>query len=345
MKRFLPYWYTLIGISFLVSASTFLTPLIGYRAVGFVLLLGVLFIGSVTSIGPTLLAAALCSLSWNFFFIPPKFTFSVAAPEDVLMFLTFFVVAVITGVLTARLREAEKLKRSEELHQVLLNSISHELRTPLTVLTASATSLCDPEIIQNEPAVRTIRDELLGASDRLNRVIENLLDMSRLNSGILSLKMEWHDLQDVVGVAVNKLKLQLKNHPIRVDLNGSATFVQMDFRLVEHALINLILNAAQYTPPGTGIQIRSNVEKTKLHIFVEDEGPGIPNESLARVFEKFYRVPGSPAGGTGLGLSIVKGIVEAHNGSITAQRNDPRGTRFVIELPYQEMKHPHGART
>jgi two-component system sensor histidine kinase KdpD len=343
MKRFLPYWYTLIGIGFLVIASTFLTPVIGYRAVGFVLLLGVLIVGSVTSIGPTLLAAGLCSLSWNFFFIPPKFTFVVAAPEDVLMFVTFFVVAIIVGVLTTRLKETEKLKRSEELHQILLNSISHELRTPLTVITASATSMCDPEIVKNEQAIETIRDELLNASDRLNRVIENLLDMSRLNSGVLTLKSEWHDLQDIIGVVVSKLKIQLKNHRIHVEVKGSVSLVQMDFRLIEHALTNLILNAAQYSSPDTTIFVRAEIENSKLKISIEDEGPGIPSDSLNLVFEKFYRVPGSPAGGTGLGLSIVKGIIEAHSGTVRAEKNESKGARFVIELPYKKMENLAGA--
>ncbi len=345
VKNSLPYWYTTIGLCCLVVVCHFLVPFIGYRAVGFVLLLGVLSIGSLTSMGPTFLAAAFCSLSWNFFFIPPRFTFAVAAPEDVLMFITFFVVAIIIGILTMRLKETEKLKRSEELHQVLLNSISHELRTPLTVLMASASSMCDPEIIKNEDSLKTIREELLNASERLNRVIENLLDMSRLNSGVLSLKLEWHDLLDIVGVVVKKLSPHLRNHKVKVNFDSPMPLIQMDFRLMEHALTNLILNAVQYSPAGTNVFIRAQVLSGQIQIFVEDEGAGIPDESKDLIFEKFYRIPGAPAGGTGLGLSIVKGIIEAHHGSIRAERNQPRGARFIIELPCRKMRESAGVMT
>jgi two-component system sensor histidine kinase KdpD len=261
------------------------------------------------------------------------------------MFITFFVVAIIVGLLTMRLKETEKLKRSEELHQVLLNSISHELRTPLTVIVASASSMCDPQVIKSEESIRTIQAELLSASDRLNRVIENLLDMSRLNSGVLTIKSEWHDLLDIIGVVTNKLRLPLEKHKLKFDIEGRLPLIQMDFRLMEHALTNLILNAAQYSPPETSIVVRAKLQGKKVLIFVEDEGPGIPEESVELVFEKFYRIAGAPAGGTGLGLSIVKGIIEAHLGSVRAENLHPHGARFVVELPFKPMKDQIGAST
>lgn len=344
MNQLKHYIYTLIGLSLFIFANTFLTPVLGYRAVGFVILLTVLFIGSVTSLGPTLFAALLSATAWNFFFIPPKYTLIIDAPEDILMCITYLVTALVTGFLTNRLKfqqtilkEAEILRQSEELHQTLLNSISHELRTPLTTLMASATAMSDQEITKNPEAIKAIGNELLFASDRLNRVIENLLDMSRLNSKYLTLKSEWHDVRDLIGVSLQNLKLQLQNHKIEIDVPEKIPFVKMDFRFMEHALSNLLLNAAIYSPAGSRIRIIARESSKFLELRIEDQGPGVPIEVTEKIFKKFYRVPGSPPGGTGLGLSIVKSIVDAHHG-LAKVENKEVGASFIIQLPIHEMK-------
>jgi two-component system sensor histidine kinase KdpD len=330
------------GVIFL---GAFLNSWIGYRAVGFIFLLGVLAVGLLTSMGPTIFAAVLGAFAWNFIFIPPRYTIHVDQPEDFMMILTYFVVAITMGYLAnrvksheKRLREADMLRESEKLHQTLLDSISHELRTPLTVVMASATTLTNPEIQKEPEVVEAMGRELLGASDRLNRVIENLLDMSRLNSGFLSLKLEWQDVQDLIGVTVQKMKLQLQNRMVEMSLDENLPMIKIDFRLMEHAISNLLQNAVMYSPPGTLIRIEAKVRDQNLFLSIEDQGPGLSIDVLEKIFQKFYRVPGSPSGGTGLGLSIVKSIVEAHGGHVLASNRQEGGARFCIELPVEKMK-------
>jgi two-component system sensor histidine kinase KdpD len=237
-----------------------------------------------------------------------------------------------------RLREAEKLEESEHLHQTLLNSISHELRTPLTVIMGTASAFADPAISQNSTQVMAMGEELSVASERLNRIIENLLDMSRLSSGVLALKKEWHDVRDLVGVSLGKLKGFLTHHPVQVQIPEDFPLIEMDFRLIEHAVLNLILNAASYTPKGVTIFISARIVDETVEIEVRDNGQGIPEESLPLIFDKFYRVPGTKTGGTGLGLSIVKSIIEAHKGKVSVTNAVPHGACFTITLPWGENK-------
>lgn len=236
--------------------------------------------------------------------------------------------------LSRRLAEAQRLKDSELLHQTLLNSISHEMRTPLTTIMGIASSLEQNQSF--DQTTKEITKNLVLASDRLNRVIENLLDMSRLNSGILGLKLEWHDLSDLIGVVLKKLERNLIEHQIEVNITDNLNLILIDFRLFEHALSNLILNATQHAGEKLQISISGKIEDSKVKIIVSDNGKGIDLENQAELFEKFYRVPGTPAGGTGLGLSIVKGIVELHKGQIKYELNHPVGSRFIISLPLME---------
>ncbi|MFI5390330.1 MAG: sensor histidine kinase, partial [Bacteriovoracales bacterium] len=176
---------------------------------------------------------------------------------------------------------------------------------------------------------------LQEAGTRLNRIIENLLDMSRLDSGIYSLDIQWHDFNDLLGITIKKLANPLAKHKIKIQIQDEIPLVQIDFRLMEHAISNLLVNAAMYTPPGSEIEIKIKKSNNYLFFEVSDNGPGIPQQYLPRIFDKFFRVPGSPTGGTGLGLSLVKSIVELHNGVVTVQPNTPNGITFIIELPVE----------
>jgi len=175
--------------------------------------------------------------------------------------------------------------------------------------------------------------EVVEGSERLNRVVENLLDMTRLNSGVLSLQLEWHDIQDLIGVTLQKLGRYKNNHTISADVNEKLTLVEIDFRLFEHVLSNLILNSVLYSPKKTSIAINAWADDKYFHLSVSDQGPGLSDDLLEKVFEKFYRVPGTPAGGTGLGLAISKSIVELHGGKIWAENLSPNGLKISIRLP------------
>jgi two-component system, OmpR family, sensor histidine kinase KdpD len=224
------------------------------------------------------------------------------------------------------------LRESERLYTALLNSISHELRTPIATITGSASLLgahTNGESRIRAELVRTIQ----GAADRLNRLVANLLDMSRLDAGRLTLKSDWCDVGEVIGVAAQRVEECLLHRPLNIDVPPDLPLVQMDFVLMEQVLVNLLDNACSYSPPDAPISIEAELNRGKLVIAVIDGGKGIPTDDLGRIFDKFYRVPGTATGGTGLGLSICRGLVEAHGGTLTAENVPDGGARFVITLP------------
>ncbi len=240
-------------------------------------------------------------------------------------------------LLDAAAEQAHILAESERLYQTLLNSVSHELRTPLTTITGAATSLIDPHIRENPQAREALCFEINAATDRLNHIVENLLDMTRLESGRLQLNREWCDVQDWIRSALNRARHDLADHEVIIHMDDNLPLVRVDFGLMEQALFNLLHNAAVHTSPGTRVRIVTRVENQELTVSVSDRGPGLPAEDLQRVFEKFYRAPGVPGGGTGLGLSIAKGLVEAHGGTLTAENRTNGGARFTIRLPLEEV--------
>ena len=227
--------------------------------------------------------------------------------------------------------QAAMLRESERLHNTLLNSISHELRTPIATVVGAASSLLNQNL--SADAQHALLSDIQAAGDRLNRLVANLLDMTRLESGRLKLKLEWCDISDLINVALSSTAKRLVDHPIHLNLAPDLPLIQMDFVLMEQVLVNLLDNIASYTPSGTPVDISSKTNDGTIQIIVADHGPGLPPDDLERVFDKFYRVPGSKAGGTGLGLSISRGLVNAHNGTIDASNLPEGGAQFTITLP------------
>jgi two-component system, OmpR family, sensor histidine kinase KdpD len=465
------------------------SPYIDYRSVGMFFLFVISLLSLFAGRGPVLAAAGLSAVLWDFLFIPPQFTFSISHPSDILMVLSFFIVAIVTGTLTSRVREQEAaVRRREEyasalyalvkelscaesvdevaaiaaahirsvfasdiacfftasstdlasvphtastfkpdstkewsvadwvfknrkpagrgtatlpfaqahyfplmssggclgviglsshdrgeldfeneglltmyLHQIslaidrihlrsdrfsktLLNSISHELRTPLSTITGASSGLADPATTANPVARDLLLGDIRSAAARLNRLVENLLDMSRLESGAVTLATDWCDVHDLFNAVLADLKEDLRGHTVTVDIQPDMPFVKVDTVLIEQALSNIVLNAAQYTPDRTTIFLRAYAEDSAVVFTIDDQGPGFAPESLDRLFDKFYRAPGVRSGGTGLGLSIVKGFVEIHGGTIEAYNRPEGGARFVIKLHVpQQLFSPHEA--
>lgn len=462
-------------------------PWIGYQVVGLTELVAVLLVAVYIGRGPALLAAAISAVSWDFLFIDPRLTFEVSRLQDVTILILYFVVALFTGNLTARLRSQERLaqynveyalalyalareaatavnmddvlrsavaqigrvfdaevailltqngqlarqphpastlaidekeysvalwvfqhgksagrftdtlslaaaqylplrtasrtvgvigvcprlkeelpleqeallatfvsqvalvierelldeaaeqatmlRESERLYTTLLNSISHELRTPIASIMGAASSLLDSQTGANPVARRELTADIQSAARRLNRLVENLLDMSRLESGRLQLKREWCDLGDLIGVAVKRLANRLGDHPLTIACDPGLPLIQLDFVLMEQVLVNLLDNACNYTPAGTPVIIEAGQDEQGVYLQLSDRGPGLPESDLERVFDKFYRVPGTLSGGTGLGLSVCKGLVEAHGGTLAASNVPGGGACFLIRLP------------
>ena len=236
--------------------------------------------------------------------------------------------------LAKQAEQAQILQARESLERALLNSISHDLRTPLVSITGALGALRD----QGSPLELESRKELLDAAwedaARLNRFVGNLLDMTRLESGALKLKVVPSDVQDLVGCALAALEPQLGQRRVEVSVPAGLPLVRMDMVLMAQVLVNLLDNALKYTPRQRVIELAAALADGILTLTVADRGPGIPESDLKRVFDKFYRVPvPEGAGGTGLGLSICKGIVEAHGGSIRAENREGGGLRMTVSLP------------
>lgn len=478
------YLITSLIVTFTASVFFLLKEFVGYQVVSFVLLFLVSILAFFFGTGPILLASTLSALIWDFFFIPPPYTLHVEKPEDMLMLVMFFIIALLNGVLTSRvksqemkirvreerthalyqlakelttangipdvldlairairkyfriesavflkdetgkleqqvrhqtqlifsendmsiadwtfrhssksgrftetlpsgnftfyplkgnvdnmgvvalqqnkvftqgeeqfwegflpqisgkierefLRDAAKnayiLNESDKLYKTLFNSISHELRIPVaTIMGASDTLIAQDYAPETR---KVLLQEINTAAERLNRLIENLLNMSRLDSGRLTARIDWCDLHDLANKVIQSLAGELKPFSLDCILADDMPLVQLDYGLMEQVLHNLLLNATQHAPEGSNIRMKFFYDNGFLIIQVMDRGPGFSVSDLPMVFNKFYRGELAVAGGTGLGLSIVKGMVEAHNGTIMAENRDNGGARITIKIP------------
>jgi len=458
----------------------------GPRVPGFVFLLVVVLLALFLGRGPMLFAGAASALVWNYFFLPPRFTFIITSTEDGVLFGLYFVVAIVLGQLVARIRAQELAERqreeratalyqltrefaqagtrdevvwklvaeisrvfhasaavvlpgknslavhpdssltltdkelhvaewsflnrqpagkftdnlpgaealhlplvtersavgvltvhlpdkslplarrdlleacarqaalvldrvalraageqsklvaeSERLSNALLNSISHELRTPLAAITSATSALVESKNADGGFDHKMVA-EIQEASARLNRLVGNLLDVTRLDSGHVRPKLDWCDVGDLVQTTVHSLERELAGREVKVEVAEKIPLARLDFTLMQQALSNLLLNAVVHTPPGTPMLLRARFENSQLIISVADGGPGLPPELLPRIFDKFFRAPAAPVGGSGLGLAIVKGFVEAHGGQITAANRPGGGAIFTLRVPQMD---------
>ena len=335
------YVAAVAGVAALTVACWLVTPVTGYAAISLIYLLGVLLAGMMLSRGPVLLAATLSALAWNFLFIPPRFTLHIAKLEDGLTFVTYFIIALTVGSLTAQLKAREHLaaqvqlaKNSERLRKTLLDCVSHELKTPLAAIGAASQELLRlASGAPNAEMFRQLAGEIHDGSQRLHRVVNNLLDMNRLESGVIQPNREWCDVRELLQSAIEIERESIEGREIRLDVPGNIPLVLVDHTLIEQAVAKLLANAGSHTPSRLPIELDADYKEGALVISVSDRGAGFPAESVERVFEKFYRGDGRKTGGLGLGLSIARGFVEAHEGKLTAENRDGGGARFIISLP------------
>lgn len=259
-------------------------------------------------------------------------------------FASLAALAIERAQLREEANQAQVLQAAEKLQTALLNSISHDLRTPLVSIQGVLDSMLEIEMgaeksISLDRSARV--DMLENAREetlRLNRLVENLLDMSRLESGALKISFDEGDIQDVIGSALSHMNETLRETPVRVELEPSLPLVSMDVVLIEQVLINLLDNAAKYSPKGSPILLKVSQGSENILVQVMDQGIGIPVDDLDKIFDKFYRVQHTKGTkGTGLGLSICKGIIEAHKGTIWAENNMGGGTMIKFTLPIQQQ--------
>ena len=352
-----PYLVSIALVCAIAMVCFPFTDWMGYRSVALLLLLTVSVLAMRLSLYPVLVAAFLSALIWDFFFIPPRFTFSVASGEDTLLLAMYFIVALSNGIFNYKIRELEQVARQKEerenalkLYDTLFNSLSHELRTPIATILGAADALQENAEKLTPLSKNELMGEISNAALRLNSQVENLLNMSRLESGFIKPNFEWCDVNELIYNVLGKLDKDLTDHETLVNVPETMPLVKIDFGLTEQVLVNLIKNAAIYTPKDARITIEAQVlsDKTghftetqnvvdavthKLVLTISDNGKGFPTDEMGHIFDKFYRLKNTKTGGTGLGLFIVKGFVEAQGGTIAAFNRQEGGAEFKIDLP------------
>jgi two-component system, OmpR family, sensor histidine kinase KdpD len=330
----------LAAVTTMVLISLAVEPWVGYQAVAFFLLLTVSVLALFLEIIPLVSIAILSALLWDFLFIPPRFTFSVGTREDQLLLLMYVLIVLIHSVLSFRIRQIQRevQKREErardlKFYNALLNSLSHELRTPITTIMGASDNLLSTSNNLTETDRAELLNEINTASIRLNRQVENLLGMSRLEAGAVKIKKDWVDIHELIYTTLAQFEPNTHLHIIKVSASESLPLFKLDFGLMEQALFNLVNNAIQHTPAGVTILIHADCVEEKLLLAVSDTGPGFPAKEVEKAFDKFYRAKGARPGGTGLGLSIVRGFVEAHGGTVSLRNLPLSGAEFTISIP------------
>lgn len=472
----------------LVAALCYpLSDVLGYQTVALMLLFIVTLLPLRFGPGPVLLSAVISPVIWNYFFVPPRFTFSISRSEDILMFIMFLIIALVTGILTTKIRQREKtvahreeravalynlakdlsnaknldevikesvknlnnvfkadvifylfdehsnkltevhntelknisekelsvaqwvygnkkragrftdslpfadfiyypingprgtygviglkisdeilfreqeslidnfikqtgsaterellnrtankallLEESEKLYKTLFDSISHELKTPIATIMGATSFLIHSHSANTDNTQIQLIEEINTAAIRLNRLVENLLDMARLESGRLVPNIKPCDVNDLFNKVLNNFDKELKTHEITVDIQENFPFIDVDFILIEEALNNILQNSLIYTSTDSKINLQANFDNANYYLIISDSGKGIPEHDLENIFDKFYRIDNKISGGTGLGLSIAKGIAEVHKGTISASNNVSGGVKFIISIP------------
>jgi len=368
------YVTAVLAISAATGALKLFRSHINPTTVALALLLVILFVATRFGSRPAVLASVAGVFCFNFFFLPPVGTLTIADPDNWIALLVFLITAVTAGELSARARhraeeaeagrkeierlytelrdaferasEAEALRRSERLKSALLDAVTHDIRTPLTSIKASVTTLLDEsrteknkEVTLNAEGRREMLEVIDEEADRLNRFVESLVELARIEAGQLELRRRWGTIEEIVAAALARAEPLTRSHQVIVSIDKDLPVVRVDARAVAEVVYTLLDNAAKYSPAATSIKVTAGqFDDATLKLAVEDEGEGIPTALRERVFDKFFRAthmnPASMRSGMGMGLAIARGIVEAHGGRIWIESTSRgRGTRVALTLP------------
>ena len=246
----------------------------------------------------------------------------------------------------ARLRQEslqiEVLRRTDTLRAALLSSVSHDLRTPLSSIKAAASSLLQDDVQWDEETRRSFTMSIERQADRLNRLVENLLDMSRIEGGALTPEKEWYPIDELIHDVIGHMAPILQDRTVETHLPDDLPPIELDYLQIDQVLTNLIENAVRYTPAGSSIEVCAKVDGEQMVVSVADRGQGIPPAEIERIFDKFYRVRVASSGtrpvGSGLGLAVCRGLIEAHGGQIWAENREGGGALFRFTLPIGKLE-------
>lgn len=316
----------------------FLREYIDYKVVALLLFLVVSVFAVLYDVIPVIITAVLSAVILNVVFIDPVFHYKIDSSENALLFFIFLGIAIINAVFTDRIRkqrkklhEKDEKEKTLKLYETLLNSLSHELRIPITAIIGSVDTLKENREFLSDKNKSELLDDIQNAGFRLNYQVENLLNMSRLESGSVQLNKDWTDINELIFLCISKLDSE--SHVIEFQPDDNQPLFKIDAGLMEQIICGILQNALKYTPKGTRIFIHAEEQNENLLLEISDEGKGFPEDKLEKVFEKFYRLPNSGTGGTGLGLSIVKGFTEIQGGKISLENRPNGGACFRLEIP------------
>jgi two-component system sensor histidine kinase KdpD len=364
------YVFAVCGVAAVTAALGPFYEHVSSTTVALALLLVVLFAATGWGSRPALLAALLAVVCFNFFFLPPVSTFTIADPQNWVALAAFLITALVVGELSARAkrraeeaeagrreferlyneyrvasdraRQAEVFEQSERLKSALLDAVTHDLRTPLTSIKAAVTTLLDEaEVTLDDEARREFFEVINEEADRLNHFVENMVELARIEAGAVSLRRRWSSVEEILAMARARADALTRDHRLEVELERELPVARVDASLIAEVLYSLIDNAAKYSPAGSRIKISARrAENETIMIAVEDEGRGIPAELRERVFDKFFRATAEGAAslgrprGLGMGLAIARGIIEAHGGRIRVESGpDGVGARVAFTVP------------
>jgi two-component system sensor histidine kinase KdpD len=308
-----------------------------------ILLAGVALVAARLGRGPAIASAILSVLAFDFFFVKPVFSFN---PGDAQYFITLVVmlgIGILISQLVARrdqsqleVQHAQVQVQAEQVRSALLSAVSHDLRTPLATIAATASSLVESGTGASWPEKVELLQAVVDESNRLSRQVDNLLDMARLNSGAVTLNRDWHVLEELLGLALTRLRRELADRTVQVSIPEHLPLLLVAGDLIKQMFINLLENAVRYTQPGSRIEISVVPCGDCVEIRFADDGPGLPPGSEDKIFDAFFRgktVVVDGQRGVGLGLAICRAIASAHGGEITAANRATGGAQFNIRLP------------
>ena len=248
--------------------------------------------------------------------------------------VSLLAIALVRAGLSSEAKQAAMLREADKLRTALFNSVSHELRTPLAAIIAAIYTLNDKAVAYGEQQRQQLLETIADASKRMERIIGNLLDTARMESGMLQLKLDWCDLEDVVSGALRRSREHTQNYLIKVEMAEDLPLIYADAALLEHVVLNLLDNAVKYSVEGSKIELQTALGANEVIVIVKDRGVGFKEADLSHLFDKFYRAGNTEKiSGTGLGLAICKGIVDAHHGRIWAELRPDGGSIFAFALP------------
>lgn len=294
--------------------------------------------------GPAILAVVVSVLGHDFLYVDPVGTLNVSEPEETTGLVLLLFTAVVTAQLASQARhasekesEAAVARRSDELKTALLHAVSHNLKTPLASIKASASSLLQGDALYSEEDRRELLLAIEQEADRLDRLVSNLLNASRLEAGTLHIHKAPQDMAELVTAVVERLGPLMSERQVHVEIAPDLPLVQCDYAQVDQVVTNLLENAARHTPDRLPIVLRGRCVEGAVQVSVEDHGPGVPDEERERLFRPFERGR-TRAPGTGLGLAIARGFVEAHGGVVGVDNAPGGGARFWFTLPLHEQR-------